>query len=85
MSTHETKVVQLRSRWLAVSLAAMACAFHTQPAHALNEASGAAPGLPVQSSGVVPFKIHVPDGVLSDLKDRIARMRYRSAISPVRR
>jgi pimeloyl-ACP methyl ester carboxylesterase len=38
----------------------------TSPAHAPSTPAGA---------GIVPFTIHVPDAVLSDLKDRLARAR----------
>lgn len=47
------------------------------PPNALFVASGTATVL-AQGTGeaVVPFKISVPDAVLSDLKDRLARTRF---------
>ena len=48
---------------------------------ALAAGPGAAAGLLAQGTApVVPFKIAVPDAVLADLKDRLARTRFPSEI-----
>jgi microsomal epoxide hydrolase len=67
----------MRSARLIVGAAVVAAALLLPNDSALVPAGGAA-GLRAQSAGetIVPFKIAVPDAVLADLKDRLARTRF---------
>src|SRR4051812_40103308 len=59
-------------RWMAgVAVASLTAAVVSSPAVAALHAQTAPPG-----AAVVPFKIHVPDDVLKDLRQRLARARF---------
>src|SRR5262245_4453795 len=59
-----------------LSLVALVCASYTVGAAQQPPSGTTSKGARVPEDAVVPFKIHVPDSVLRDLKERLARTRF---------
>jgi microsomal epoxide hydrolase len=63
-----------RNRWMIVGLIAL-CALAESPAGAVRPSAASSTQAP-SSAGPVPFRIAVPNAVLVDLKERLARTRF---------